>query len=97
MKTFFVILFALAIAVLMGSEFIRATRLAIAYFKGDQDTINHLMSYDECALKAYKYYGVDKDLFAKYWKEVKAMKGISAVPYDALELAEWEWNAVNNK
>ena len=53
------------------------------------------MSYSYCEHIAEKKYGCSKELFSKYWDAVKSEK--NAVPYDALELAEWEWDVINNK
>lgn len=86
-----------AIAVISVSALVLSVRRIIAQLKGDEAHINQLRSYGECEILAAKYYDVDSQLFAKYWEEVKKQKGISAVPYDALELAEWEYNVINNK
>ena len=85
-----------AIAVISVSALVLSVRRIIAQLKGDEAQINRLRSYGECEILAAKYYGVDSQLFAKYWQAVKKQKGISAVPYDALELAEWEFNVINN-
>lgn len=95
------IIFGLLFILLGGSvaigAFVLAARRIIAYLKGDESTLNRLLPYSECEELALKYYGVDSKLFSQYWSEVKKQKGISAVPYDALELAEWEYDIINNK
>ncbi len=92
---FYIVLIVIVIAVIW-TELVRSTRVIIAYLRHDDRTVNRLtMSYSYCEHIAEKKYGCSKELFSKYWDAVKSEK--NAVPYDALELAEWEWDVINNK
>jgi hypothetical protein len=87
----------LALGAIFASELIRATRVVIAYIKGDEVTVNRLThTYSDCELIAFKKYDCSKELFAQYWKEVRDYNP-DALPWDALDFCAWEYDILNNK
>lgn len=87
----------IVLGTIFASELVRVTRIVIAYFKGDEYTVNRLThTYSDCELIAFNKYGCSKELFAQYWKEVRDYNP-DALPWDALDFCAWEYDILNNK
>lgn len=97
MKHIIIIAMIVAIVAIVVCELIRVTRIVIAYFKGDEYTVNRLThNYEDCEYLAARDYGCSKELFAQYWKEVREYNP-HALPWDALDFCAWEYDILNNK
>ena len=97
MKHIIVLALIVAIVAIFASELVRVTRIVVAYFKGDEYTVNRLThTYEECECIALKKYGCSKELFAQYYKEVREFNP-DALPWDALDFCAWDYDVLNNQ